>query len=75
MTMSTNEYLWKIRCPESGYIVAECGCLYCFDEFEMDSAFDEYAYLDEDLEDPDIEEDPDPFWELEYEEIEEENNE
>lgn len=40
-----NDYLYKIRCPESGYLVADCGCLYCFDEFEMDA---DYDYGDDD---------------------------
>lgn len=63
----SNDYLWKIRCPESGYIVAECGCFYCYDEFELDSTLhDEYAYLEEDLEEEEIWDD------LDLEEIEEE---
>lgn len=52
-----NDYLWKIRCPESGYIVADCGCLYCYDEFELDSEFEyEYEYLEEGLDWDDLEE-------------------
>lgn len=42
-----NEYIWKVRCPESGYMVGECGCLYCFDEYELDSIeIDEWDDLD-----------------------------
>lgn len=36
-------YIWKIRCPESGYIVGECGCQYCFNEFEMDDGLDPWS--------------------------------
>lgn len=52
--MNTNEYLWKLRCPESGYLVGECECLYCFDEFELDTVYAEVYDNDDDL-------DPDPY--------------
>lgn len=62
-----NDYLWKIRCPESGYLIGDCGCMYCFDEFEMDT--DEYAYLEEDL--PEDED----FWDLPFDEWLDDNEE
>lgn len=66
----SSDYLWKIRCPESGYIVADCGCMYCYDEFELDTElYDEYAYLEDELPEED------DIWEGFTFEDEEETNE
>lgn len=70
-----DSYVWKIRCAESGYIVGECGCHYCYQEFELDNiddteVEDEYdIWSDEEfdwIEDIDFQEDQDEddeFWE------------
>ena len=45
-----SDYLWKIRCSESGDLVGDCGCIYCFDEFDL-SESDDWANLDDDWSD------------------------
>lgn len=32
----TRDYMWTVRCSETGDFVGECGCFYCFDEFDFD---------------------------------------
>ncbi len=33
----TDGWMWKTRCPESGYLVGDCGCNYCFQEYELEN--------------------------------------
>lgn len=53
--MSHNDFLWKVRCTETGSFVGDCGCIYCFDEFSLDE-------LDPDDFDFDIHDEDDPYW-------------
>lgn len=59
MISNNYDYLWKVRCPESGYLVGECGCTYCFDEFELDAVYDELYDNDDVLPYADEDEDED----------------
>lgn len=48
------DYLWKVRCSETGDLVGDCGCYWCQDEIEVD--LDDYDYHDSDWDDEDEEE-------------------
>lgn len=52
----SNDYLWRIRCSESGNFVGDCGCFHCFDEFELDIDDFNYNWSDDSSEFEDEEE-------------------
>lgn len=63
-------WIWKTRCPESGYMVGECGCNYCYQEYVDEDEYadiwsdEEFDWIDEFEIEEALYQDDDEFWEV-----------
>ena len=67
----THAWIWKTRCPETGYVVGECQCCFCDQELE----FNEQLFEEDEYEDFWLDEENLDWTDVEYDEIEDQDEE